>query len=186
MSAEATPRISVVVPTYRRPDLLQRCLGALQRQTLPAADYEIIVCDDGPSDAARQTVSKMTPVAGGPAVRYIPVTATQGPAGARNAGWRHARADVIAFTDDDTVPDPAWLAAGLAALRPDDGRAVGPHCHAAAAQAHRLRAGRQPAAGGGVRDGQRVPAPRRPGKRSADSTPASAWRGARTRTCISR
>ncbi|AOB32561.1 glycosyl transferase family 2 [Bordetella sp. H567] len=118
MRAEATPRISVVVPTYRRPDLLERCLGALLRQTLPSADYEIIVCDDGPSDAARQTVSKMTPVAGGPSVRYIPVTATQGPAGARNAGWRHARAELIAFTDDDTVPDPAWLAAGLAAFRP--------------------------------------------------------------------
>ncbi|OZI62283.1 glycosyltransferase family 2 protein [Bordetella genomosp. 11] len=119
MRAESRPRISVVVPTYRRPDLLQRCLGALLRQTLPANDYEIIVCDDGPSEAARRTVSRLTPVAGGPALRYIPVTATQGPAGARNAGWQQARADVIAFTDDDTVPDPTWLAAGLAALTPD-------------------------------------------------------------------
>lgn len=117
MSAPTQPRISVVVPTYRRPDLLERCLGALLRQTLAPAEYEIIVCDDGPSDAALQTVLKMTPAAGGPAVRYIPVTATQGPAGARNAGWRAARADLIAFTDDDTVPDPAWLAAGLAAFQ---------------------------------------------------------------------
>ncbi|ANN68445.1 glycosyltransferase family 2 protein [Bordetella bronchialis] len=119
MSAEHLPKVSVVVPTYRRPDLLERCLGALLRQTLPANDYEIIVCDDGPSEAARQTVQKTMPVAGGPTVRYIPVHDTQGPAGARNAGWRAARAPLIAFTDDDTVPDPAWLAAGLAAFRPD-------------------------------------------------------------------
>jgi glycosyltransferase involved in cell wall biosynthesis len=49
-------------------------------------------------------------------VRYVPVTRTQGPAGARNAGWRQARAPLIAFTDDDTLPDPHWLTAGVAAL----------------------------------------------------------------------
>ncbi|ANN76633.1 glycosyltransferase family 2 protein [Bordetella flabilis] len=119
MNAETQPRISVVVPTYRRPDLLERCLGALLRQTLPVRDYEIVVCDDGPSQAAHDVVRRLAPVAGGPTVRYVPVTDTQGPAGARNAGWRQARADIIAFTDDDTVPDPAWLAAGLAALAPE-------------------------------------------------------------------
>src|SRR5690606_26512499 len=36
--------------------------------------------------------------------------------GARNEGWRNARGPVIAFTDDDTVPDAGWLAAGLAAM----------------------------------------------------------------------
>ncbi len=42
------------------------------------------------------------------------------PAAARNLGWRSTRTAVIAFTDDDCVPDPGWLRAGLAAL---DGRA---------------------------------------------------------------
>jgi GT2 family glycosyltransferase len=119
MSDANRPRVSVVVPTYRRPDLLERCLGALTRQTLPARDYEIIVCDDGPSDAARAVVRQMKAPAGGPAIRYLAVTGTQGPAGARNAGWRRAAADIIAFTDDDTVPDAAWLAAGLALFGPD-------------------------------------------------------------------
>jgi GT2 family glycosyltransferase len=119
MHAESQPQISVVVPTYRRPDLLERCLRALLHQTLPARDYEIVVCDDGPSEAAREVVRKVSPSVGGPSVRYVPVTETQGPAGARNAGWRHARAELIAFTDDDTVPDPAWLAAGMAAFHPD-------------------------------------------------------------------
>src|SRR5690606_28767157 len=44
------------------------------------------------------------------------VHATQGPAGARNVGWRTAAAPIIAFTDDDTVPEPGWLQGGLEAM----------------------------------------------------------------------
>lgn len=117
MNADTAPSVSVVVPTYRRPDLLERCLEALCRQTLAAHEYEIVVCDDGPSDAALAVVSaarKAMP--DGPVIHYLEVTQTQGPAAARNRGWEHARAAVIAFTDDDTVPDPEWLAAGLRAM----------------------------------------------------------------------
>jgi len=118
--AAVQPRVSVVIPTYRRPDLLQRCLAAVQVQTLPAAEYEIIVCDDGPSDQARAVVeSAKQSNPAGPTIHYLPITETQGPAGARNQGWRHARGPVIAFTDDDTVPDPSWLEAGLRAMDDD-------------------------------------------------------------------
>lgn len=111
-------QIAAVVPTFRRPDLLARCLAALCAQDLDPAQYEIVVCDDGPDDATRATVETFAAEASarGLAIRYLAVTATQGPAGARNAGWRAARAPLIAFTDDDTVPDPGWLRAGLAAL----------------------------------------------------------------------
>lgn len=112
---QATLKISVVVPTYRRPDLLERCLSALLAQDLPPDAYEIIVADDGPSGDTAELVSRLTRVQG-PALLYVPVTATQGPAGARNAGWHTARADLIAFTDDDTQPDPGWLSAGLRAF----------------------------------------------------------------------
>ena len=114
------PRVSVVIPTYRRPDLLERCLAAVQAQTLAAAQYEIIVCDDGPSDEALavvQTAKQTMPE--GPVIHYLPITETQGPAAARNRGWQHARGPVIAFTDDDTVPDAAWLEAGLSARDED-------------------------------------------------------------------
>src|SRR5207248_10211948 len=50
----------------------------------------------------------------------VPVQHAHGPAAARNAGWRAARGEVIAFTDDDTVPDPGWLRAGVAALESAD------------------------------------------------------------------
>jgi len=112
---QTTLKVSVVVPTYRRPDLLERCLSALLAQDLPPDAYEIIVADDGPSSDTAELVSRMTRVQG-PALLYVPVTATQGPAGARNAGWHTARADLIAFTDDDTQPDPGWLSAGLRAF----------------------------------------------------------------------
>ena len=83
--------VSVVVPTCGRPDLLQRCLAALDRQTLARGQYEVIVADD--------------------------TQLRSGPAAARNRGWRKARAPIVAFTDDDTVPDRAWLEEGIAAIR---------------------------------------------------------------------
>src|SRR5262249_42091294 len=43
-----------------------------------------------------------------------------GPAAARNAGWKRARSDLIAFIDDDCEPEPGWLEAGLLALRSDE------------------------------------------------------------------
>ena len=112
------PDISVVVPTWRRPVLLERCLIALVAQTLPPERYEVVVCDDGPDDATRALVERFadTHAIRGLSIHYLPIDATQGPAAARNAGWHRARAPIIAFTDDDTVPDPRWLEAGLAAL----------------------------------------------------------------------
>ncbi|MGC1722813.1 MAG: glycosyltransferase, partial [Isosphaeraceae bacterium] len=52
----------------------------------------------------------------GPPVRYLPVHRAHGPAAARNVGWRRARGSIIAFTDDDCIPDPGWLKAGLHAF----------------------------------------------------------------------
>jgi glycosyltransferase involved in cell wall biosynthesis len=121
------PDVSVVVPTYRRPAMLAACLDALCRQDFAANRYEIVVCDDGPDDATRACVERIAEAqtARGLTVRYLPVTRTQGPAGARNAGWRVARSPLIAFTDDDTLPDPHWLSAGVVALAQGAAAAAG-------------------------------------------------------------
>lgn len=111
--------ISVVIPTFRRNDLLARCLHALLRQQFEAARYEIIVCDDAASPACQQVVADIAARAR-VSVRYIAVTDTQGPAGARNRGWERARGEIIAFTDDDTIPDARWLAHGLAVFAAAD------------------------------------------------------------------
>jgi glycosyltransferase involved in cell wall biosynthesis len=116
-------RVSVVVPTYRRPDLLARCLAALASQRLPADDYEVLVADDAACDATRAQVEEFAAASPVP-VRYLAVADSHGPAAARNVGWRAARGEVMALTDDDCVPDPGWLAAGLAAFDADPGLAA--------------------------------------------------------------
>lgn len=111
-------RVSVVVPTYRRPELLGRCLDALGAQTLAADSYEIVIADDAACETTRRQVEDFATKS--PCViRYISVEGSHGPAAARNAGWRAAQGAIIAFTDDDTVPDPGWLAAGAGALERD-------------------------------------------------------------------
>ena len=99
---------SVVIPTYRRNDLLARCLDALAPgvQTLPAGRYEVVLTDDGPEGENAQSML---------AERYPWARWTQGPrrgpAANRNHGARQVQADWIAFTDDDCIPDPGWLQA---------------------------------------------------------------------------
>lgn len=105
------PRVSVVVPTHGRPALLSRCLAALAAQTLPRDEFEIIVVSDGPDALTRDAIDSSSC-----RVRHLTLPRRRGPAAARNAGWRAALANVVAFTDDDTVPDPDWLAVGLAEL----------------------------------------------------------------------
>ncbi|HMM76631.1 MAG TPA: glycosyltransferase family A protein [Gammaproteobacteria bacterium] len=113
------PRVSVVVPTFRRPALIARCVTALLVQTLRDDDYEILVADDAgePTLAARLAA---LPNPHGVRLDLVTVGPAHGPAAARNAGWRAAQGEIVAFTDDDTIPAPDWLAAGLAAMREAD------------------------------------------------------------------
>ncbi len=111
--------VSVVVPTYRRPALLERCLGALLDQTLAPACYEILVVDDGHEDAVQRLVDRLAQRPGAPALRCLRPATGRGPAVARNCGWRAARAPLVAFTDDDTIADRHWLHHGLVGMRPE-------------------------------------------------------------------
>ena len=114
-----TIEISVVVPTFNRPQLLDRCLAALVAQTFDPFAYEIVIADDAASESTRRQVEdwRSRCLQTGPAIHYLPVRDSRGPAAARNAGWRFARGGVIAFTDDDCIPEPEWLAAGARAIR---------------------------------------------------------------------
>jgi glycosyltransferase involved in cell wall biosynthesis len=113
-----TVEVSVVVPTFNRPQLLERCLEGLVAQAFDPSTYEIIVADDAASEETRRQVEDWQSrcLQTGPAIHYLPVRDTRGPAAARNAGWRFARGRVIAFTDDDCIPDSEWLAAGTRAI----------------------------------------------------------------------
>jgi histidinol-phosphate phosphatase family protein len=108
----------VVVPTMARPSL-RRLLAALDGATgLPPR--ALMLVDDRP-DPDRDGLLASVP--GGLSARVeVLATGGRGPAAARNAGWRAARAPWVAFLDDDVVPPPDWrerLQADLRALGPD-------------------------------------------------------------------
>lgn len=103
-------RISVVIPTYKRPALLLRCLQSLTRQDFPGEHYEIIVVSDGEDPVTASALSDMQ-AQRFPLIRYYALARKGGPAAARNLGWILAQSQLIAFTDDDCMPDQKWLAA---------------------------------------------------------------------------
>src|SRR5205814_91015 len=78
----------------------------------------VIVADDAACDETRRQVARWAArTCPAPAVRYVPVAGcAHGPAAARNRGWRAAAGEIVAFTDDDCVPAPGWLRAGLEAF----------------------------------------------------------------------
>ena len=117
-SSLAVPTISVVLPSCGRIDLLDRCLDALTLQSLDARSTEIIVVDDEPDHHTLHLVTGWRNRTLGRGLRliYLANTGRRGAAAARNCGWRAAQADIIAFIVDYAVPQPDWLAHGLAAL----------------------------------------------------------------------
>ena len=106
-------RLSVIIPTCHRNDLLALCLDRLApgTQTLDAARYEVIVTDDGAAGTAEALVREQYPWAqwvAGP---------RRGPAANRNNGARQAKHEWLAFTDDDCLPSSHWLEAYAGAIR---------------------------------------------------------------------
>ena len=73
--------VDVVIPTFRRPEALVRCLAALEKQTIAPTSIEVV--DDSEND--------------------------RGPAFSRNIGWKKGDAPIVAFTDDDCVPSENWI-----------------------------------------------------------------------------
>lgn len=96
-------KLTVVMPTYNRSDLLGRAVGALLEQTASADDYEIVVVDDGSTDATPAVAAEVTAQASH-RVRYLRQE-NRGPAAARNLGTREARGEIILYTGDDCLAD---------------------------------------------------------------------------------
>jgi cellulose synthase/poly-beta-1,6-N-acetylglucosamine synthase-like glycosyltransferase len=107
--------ITALVPTYRRPKDLARCLEAMQKQTRPADEVLVVVRD---TDVETWKLLK----AFNP--NFLPLrTATvsvPGQVAALNAGLDTAQGDIIAITDDDAAPHTDWLARIEAHFLSDD------------------------------------------------------------------
>ena len=97
------PRVSVVVGTRERPELLQRCLASLC--AVDYSDLEIIVVDNAPVTGRTRDVVAMC---GDARVRYD-LIGVRGVSAARNRGLAETTSEIVAFADDDVVVDPAWL-----------------------------------------------------------------------------
>ena len=101
-------RLSVVVPTYNRREVLRVCLASLARQTLSSDQFEVLVVDDGSTDDTESVVRSFQ---GALLVRYLRQPHNRGRAAARNRGIREATGDVVVFVDSDVFPVPGFLAA---------------------------------------------------------------------------
>ena len=107
--------ISVVIPTYNRRAILEKCLSALEHQDACGEldDYEVVVVDDGSTDGTpdwlRSNAERF------PRVRLFEQS-HGGPAEGRNRGVANARGDVIVFIDSDLVVTSTFLGCHARAL----------------------------------------------------------------------
>ena len=106
--------ITVIVPTYKRPDDLRRCLDALGNQTCAAARVAVVRRD---GDVA--TEKMLAGYKPGALLMQIFTGTVPGVVAALNVGLANAIGEVVAMTDDDAAPHPDWLARIAAHFRAD-------------------------------------------------------------------
>jgi glycosyltransferase involved in cell wall biosynthesis len=109
------PRVSVVIPAYHSDETIAACLESLRGQTF--RDFDVIVVNSSQEPRTKQIVEGCFPE-----VRFEQAPARLLPHAARNAGVRHARGELLVFTDPDCVARADWLERLVAAV--DAGHAV--------------------------------------------------------------
>ena len=93
--------ISVIIPTYNEEKNIERCLKALNKQTIPRENYEIIVVDGQSKDRTIQIAQNYAD--------KVFQQKSKGVGGARNDGVRAATGEIIVTTDADCIPSSEWL-----------------------------------------------------------------------------
>lgn len=96
--------VTVLIPTYRRPQDLLRCLNALKQQVRSPEDVLVVVRDSDTDtwEALANFSAESLPL------RTVSVSVS-GQVAALNTGLEAATGDIIAITDDDAAPRPCWL-----------------------------------------------------------------------------
>lgn len=105
---------SVIIPVHNRKSELLACLSALAAQDFPLSRFEVIVCDDGSTEDLGEVVAEASQLQ----ISYVRQS-NKGPAAARNLGIKNSKAEIVAMTDSDTLPDAAWLRNLVEALAAD-------------------------------------------------------------------
>ena len=94
--------MSLIIPVYNRAEEIGACLDSCLALDYPAAKLEIIVVDDGSTDATREVVQ-------GYPVKLLALERNQGQSAARNRGAAVATGEILAFLDSDCLAEPQWL-----------------------------------------------------------------------------
>ena len=108
---EEGPTVSIVIPTGRRPHLLDRLLASIAKVEYPRERLQVIVVGEGGDDAA-EVVGRWNTGFHLPVTYYVPFEDPYGgrsPALKRNFGAGQAVGEILAFTDDDCEVDPRWI-----------------------------------------------------------------------------
>lgn len=122
--------ISVIIPTYNRPQALRRAIESALAQTL--VPLEILVCEDGSNTETEQIITSFSH----PLVKWLPASHAGRPAIPRNRGIRAAQGEWLAFLDDDDVWLPEKLSRQIELVRATN-------CRAACANAWRVQSGKR-------------------------------------------
>jgi len=115
-AVESAPRVAIVVPTFRRPQFLERAVASVRAQTV--ASWELIIVDDNDPESAyrRDTEAAVERLDDRSRIRYVRHDRNRGGGAARNTGIRAATAPYVAFLDDDDVWYPTKLERQLAVI----------------------------------------------------------------------
>lgn len=132
-----TPRVSVIVCTYRGSGTLVKCLDSIVALDYP--DFEILVVNDGSDERVGEIATSYD------GVRHLAVP-HEGLSAARNTGAAAATGEILAYTDDDCVVEPDWLKWIVAAFQadPEVGGVGGPNLPPAPGSATRARVAAAP------------------------------------------
>lgn len=114
MSKPGDQIISMIVPTFRRPDGLDMALQSLLGQSADGMDIELVVVDNDPDCTAREAVETFAKEAPFPVIfEHEP---NPGVSNARNTALKAAKGRYLAFLDDDQVAGEGWLQGLFSAL----------------------------------------------------------------------
>lgn len=116
--------VTVVVASHGRSLRLRWLLNALEEQALEGSRWEVVVVHDYDAQTAARVIQSHPLHVSGRLREIAILPGTGSPAVQRNLGWQAARAELIAFTDDDCRPEPAWLRALLAIAARQPGAVV--------------------------------------------------------------
>jgi len=98
--------ISVIICTYNRSNSLADTLLCLTKQTYESENWELIVVDNNSNDNTKEIISELSKQLPNLTYKFEP---QQGLSYARNLGINSAKGEIIAFTDDDVLPEKDWL-----------------------------------------------------------------------------